>query len=156
MGVRIGTLHVRRSIFIQARPEAVWEEFGSFDRLSRWLGLGHTLHALELVVGGGVDMSVPIDGKERHYGGKVLVVEPGRELSFESNWQAPHAWPVPTVWTLRLTPLYEGTGGRSPRSSPSDSRRCSTRARSSSSTTASSGWGPMRRTRWRATSRAGT
>jgi uncharacterized protein YndB with AHSA1/START domain len=109
MGVRIGTLHVRRSIFIQARPEAVWEEFGSFDRLSRWLGLGHTLHALEVVVGAGVDMSVPIDGKERHYGGKVLVVEPERELSFESNWQAPHAWPVPTVWTLRLTPLYEGT-----------------------------------------------
>jgi uncharacterized protein YndB with AHSA1/START domain len=109
MGARIGTLHVRRSIFIQARPEVVWEEFASFDRLSRWLGLGHTLHALELVVGGGVDMSVPIDGKERHYGGKVLVVEPGRELSFESNWQAPHAWPVPTVWTLRLTPLYEGT-----------------------------------------------
>jgi uncharacterized protein YndB with AHSA1/START domain len=109
MGVRIGTLHVRRSIFIQARPEAVWEEFGSLDRLSGWLGLGHTLHALELVVGGGVDMSVPIDGKERHYGGKVLVVEPERELSFESNWQAPHAWPVPTVWTLRLTPLYEGT-----------------------------------------------
>ena len=109
MGVRIGALHVRRSIFIHASAQRVWEEFESFDRVSRWLSLGHKLHALELVTGGAVDLSVEIDGKERHYGGKVVLVEPERELTFESNWEPPHAWPVPTFWTIRLTPLYDGT-----------------------------------------------
>jgi uncharacterized protein YndB with AHSA1/START domain len=50
-----------------------------------------------------------IDGKERHYGGKVVLIERERELSFESNWEPPHDWPVPTFWTIRLTPLYAGT-----------------------------------------------
>ena len=109
MGIRVGALHVRRSIFIQASAQRVWEEFESFDRVSRWLDLGHKLHALELVTGGSVDMSVEIDGKERHYGGKVVLIERERELSFESNWEPPHDWPVPTFWTIRLTPLYAGT-----------------------------------------------
>ena len=109
MGTHVGPLHVRRSIFIQAGPARVWQEFGSFERLVRWLGLGHSLHALDPVPGGVADLSVEIDGKERHYGGRVLVVEPERELTLESNWETPHAWPVPTLWTFRLTPLYEGT-----------------------------------------------
>ncbi len=109
MGVQIGALHVRRSIFILASAQRVWEEFESFDRVSGWLDLGHKLHALELVTGGAVDMSVEIDGKERHYGGKVVLIEPERELTFESNWEPPHAWPAPTFWTIRLTPLYAGT-----------------------------------------------
>ena len=109
MGVRIGALHVRRSIFILASAQRVWKEFESFDRISRWLNLGHKLHVLELVTGGAVDLSVEVDGKERHYGGKVVLIEPERELTFESNWEPPDAWPVPTFWTIRLTPLYAGT-----------------------------------------------
>ena len=109
MGVRIGALHVRRSIFIHGSAERVWEEFESFDRVSRWLNLGHKLHTLELRPGGAVDLSVEMEGKERHYGGKVVLLEPERELTFESNWEPPHAWPVPTFWTIRLTPLYGGT-----------------------------------------------
>ena len=31
-------LVVRRSIFIDAKPERVWEEFTTFDRMSRWWG----------------------------------------------------------------------------------------------------------------------
>ena len=54
-------------------------------------------------------MSVEIDGERRHYGGNVLVFDHAREVTFESNWQEPYAWPVPTFWTIRLTPLYEGT-----------------------------------------------
>ena len=51
-----------------------------------------------------------LDGKRRHYGGRVIVFEPAREVSFESNWSdAPLTWPVPTIWTIRLTALYEGT-----------------------------------------------
>jgi uncharacterized protein YndB with AHSA1/START domain len=109
MGIQIGVLNVRRSILIQASPAEVWREFESFDRIAAWLGRGHVLHALEPKLGGHVDLSVEIDGERRHYGGRVLVWEPGRELTFENNWAAPHAWPVPTLWTLRLTPMYDGT-----------------------------------------------
>ncbi len=41
--------------------------------------------------------------------GQVLVIESERELSFESQWHPPFAWPVPTFWTIRLTALYGGT-----------------------------------------------
>ena len=109
MGLTIGPLHVRRSIFIAARPARVWEEFADVERIRPWLGRGHTLHALDLAEGGMADLSVEINGEERHFGGTVLVLEPERELSIESNWQPPHAWPVPTHWTIRLTSMHSGT-----------------------------------------------
>jgi hypothetical protein len=54
-------------------------------------------------------MSVEIEGEQRHYGGPVLIVDTAREVSFESQWDAPNAWPVPTFWTIRLTPQYDAT-----------------------------------------------
>jgi len=110
MGIQIGSLNVRRSIFIQAPPARVWQEFDSFERIAAWLNRGHTLHVFEPRLGGRTEMSVVLDGKRQHYGGPVVVFEPAREVSFESNWaQAPLTWPVPTIWTIRLTALYEGT-----------------------------------------------
>jgi uncharacterized protein YndB with AHSA1/START domain len=109
MGLVIGALHVRRSILIEAPPARVWQEFESFERIDEWLGNGHQIHIFEPWVDGQVDFSVVIDDEDRHFGGPVLVVEPERELSFESNWQAPYEWPVPTFWTFRLTALYDGT-----------------------------------------------
>ena len=109
MGITISPLHVRRSILIQALPERVWQEFETFDRFASWFGWGHQLHKFEPVLGGHVEMSVEIGEERRHYGGPIVVFEPEREVTFESNWRAPHEWPVPTFFTLRLTPLYEGT-----------------------------------------------
>ena len=109
MGMTIGLLNVRRSILVQAPPERVWQEFESFDRFSAWFGLGHELHRFELKLGAEVDLSVAIDGERRHFGGSVVVVEREREVSFESNWHPPNDWPVPTFFTLRLMPVYEGT-----------------------------------------------
>ena len=54
-------------------------------------------------------MSVEIGGERRHYGGTVLIYEPEREVSFDSQWEPPHSWPVPTFWTIRLASLYGGT-----------------------------------------------
>jgi uncharacterized protein YndB with AHSA1/START domain len=109
MGLKIGCLYVRRGILINAAPERVWQEFESFDRISRWLNLGHTLHLFEPRLGGEVRMSVEIDGKERHYGGAILVYEPQAEVSFTSQWDPPNDWPVPTLWTIRLTAVYDAT-----------------------------------------------
>jgi uncharacterized protein YndB with AHSA1/START domain len=109
MGMVIGPLHVRRSILIEAPARRVWQEFTSSDRIKSWLNLGHVVHRFEPRVGGEVEMSVEIDGEDRYYGGRVLVVEPEHELSFESQWREPHDWPVPTFWTLRLTDLYGAT-----------------------------------------------
>ncbi len=110
MGLQIGPLHVRRSIFINAAPARVWREFESFNSIAAWLNRGHQVHTLEPRLGGKVDMSVEIDGVRRHYGGTVLVCEAQCELSFDSNWEpCDFTWPVPTLWTIRLTPLYDGT-----------------------------------------------
>jgi len=109
MGINISLLNVRRSILIQAPPARVWQEFESSESISAWFGRGHELHRFEPGLRGAVDMSVEIDGEKRHYGGPVLVWEPEHEVTFESNWEGVHAWPVPTFFTFRLSPLYDGT-----------------------------------------------
>ena len=110
MGLEIGVMHVRRSAFIRAAPGRVWQEFASFERLKGWFGRGHTLHRYEPLLGGAVELSVDLEGVRRHFGGPILVFEPEAEVSFACNWSdADMAWPVPTLWTLRLTPLYDGT-----------------------------------------------
>jgi len=110
MGMEIGCLHVRRSIWIQAPVARVWQQFESFERIASWLDQGHQLHTFEPRLEGKVDFSVEIDGNRRHFGGRVLAFEPEREISFGSQWDAPHDWPVPTFWTFRLTAAYDGTG----------------------------------------------
>jgi len=110
MGLDISKLHVRRSILIQASPSRVWKEFESFDRLTVWFGRGHNLLAYEPKVGGQIELSVDRGSGLRTYGGEVLILENEREISFSINWHDPsYAWPVPTLWTLRLTPLYDET-----------------------------------------------
>ncbi len=109
MGITVSLLNVRRSILIQASPARVWQEFESFERFAAWFGLGHELHEFEPKLGSPVDLSVVIDGETRHYGGPIIVWEPEREVTFESNWTGAHAFQVPTFFTLRLTPLYDGT-----------------------------------------------
>ena len=109
MGVAIGLLNVRRSILIDAPPQRVWQEFATPERLAAWFGQGHTLHVFETRLGGKAELSVEIDGQPRQYGGRVIAFEPERELSAEINWAPPHDWPVPMFWTIRLTPLYDGT-----------------------------------------------
>jgi uncharacterized protein YndB with AHSA1/START domain len=117
MGIAIGPLHVRRSILIDAPPERVWHEFETFDRIVEWFGSGHTLHVFEPHVGGRVELTVLLAASgeragnvDRHFGGRVVVFEPQREITFENNWfDADMQWPVPTFMTLRLTPLYDAT-----------------------------------------------
>lgn len=109
VGITISVLNVRRSILIEAPPARVWPEFESFERFTAWFGRGHELHRFEPKLGGHVDLSVEYDGERRHYGGPILVWEPQREVTFESNWAGAHAWPVPTFFTIRLTPLYDQT-----------------------------------------------
>jgi len=109
MAAMIGPLNVRRSILVMAPPSRVWEEFKSFDSISAWFGQGHQLHAFEPRLSGQVEMSVEVEGERRRYGGEIIAFDPEREVSMTINWRAPHAWPVPTIWTIRLSPLYEGT-----------------------------------------------
>ena len=110
MGMDIGPLHVRRSAYIRAAPARVWKEFETSEAICAWLDRGHRIHTFEPRVGGTVDMSVEKGGLEReHFGGPVLVVEPERELSFESAWKGSRKRAESSFWTFRLTPVYEGT-----------------------------------------------
>jgi uncharacterized protein YndB with AHSA1/START domain len=107
MGIAISPLHVRRSAFVSATPERVWQELGSFERLAAWFGRGHRLEVYEPGLGGRVELSVEMGGAKRAFGGPILVFEPARELTFSNNWES-DGWPVPTFITLRLAPLHDG------------------------------------------------
>jgi uncharacterized protein YndB with AHSA1/START domain len=118
VGLQLGRLYIRRSTFINATPDRTWQEFRSFESLRAWFGTpfpvpgghtGHTLLRFEPRAGGPIRLSVGLEGEVRCFGGPVLVYEPGRELSFESNWEAPHTDPVSTFITIRLASLYGGT-----------------------------------------------
>jgi uncharacterized protein YndB with AHSA1/START domain len=113
MGIAIGHLSVRRSTLINASPARVWQEFTTEERLKAWFGQGHTLEGFEPKLGGKVEMSVEHNfgtGPERRfYGGRVILWAPQQEVSAEINWAKPHDWPVAMIWTIRLTPLYDGT-----------------------------------------------
>ena len=113
MATEIGKLAVRRSILIEAMPERVWQEFTSFEKMKAWFGIGHKLAAYEPRVGGDVVTEFEHEGKQQRTSGKVLVFDPGRELTFESDWEGTDwtgvEWAAPTLVTIRLTPALNGT-----------------------------------------------
>ncbi len=106
MVTQIGEPSVRRCTWIDAKPERVWEEFGSLESMRAWYGTGHTLVAYEPRVGATVETDA--GGADLRFVGKVLVVDPPHELTFEQDWVG-HGWPVPALITIRLTPLRGGT-----------------------------------------------
>jgi uncharacterized protein YndB with AHSA1/START domain len=109
MPTEIGPLAVRRSVWIDATPERVWQEFESLERMRRWFGTGHTLVRFEPVVGAEVETDAgEFEGEPLRFVGRVLVVEPGRELTFEQDWIG-RGWKAPPLITLRLTLLDGGT-----------------------------------------------
>lgn len=110
MATTIGLLAVRRSILVNATPERVWEEFGSLERMRLWFGTGHTLLTYEPRVGGMVELFVMHEGRERHFGGRITVFEPRRELTFENQWiPNDEGWDAPSLLTIRLTSALGGT-----------------------------------------------
>jgi len=109
MGTESGTLAVRRSIWINARPERVWQEFASFERMKEWFGTGHTLTKYEPLVGGIVETDAGEWQEEKLvFGGRITVFDPPREVTWENDWYG-HGWAAPSLITLRLTPALDGT-----------------------------------------------
>lgn len=108
MTTPIGLLAVRRSIFIRATPERVWEEFTTFERMARWFGTGHRLARYEPVVGGTVEVDAGNGKDGLYFSGKVLVYEPGLELTFDDDWLG-QGWAAPSLMTIRLTAQGDGT-----------------------------------------------
>jgi uncharacterized protein YndB with AHSA1/START domain len=107
--INISPLSVRRSILINATPERVWREFETFERMAAWWGRGHSLQVYEPREGGHIEMEVEVDGAMRRFGGRIIVFDPGRELTFEDQWIPPVEWPQPVFITLRMQPLENGT-----------------------------------------------
>jgi uncharacterized protein YndB with AHSA1/START domain len=119
-GPEDSVLVVRRSIWIEAPPAAVWKQFTSFERMDGWWGFrtgdpeagtskGQWLDRYEPRLGGRIEMSVQWDGARVGYGGEIRVFSPGEELGFENDWIPNRGWKAPTAVTLRLTPALGGT-----------------------------------------------
>ena len=109
MATEIGPLAVRRSIWIHATPDRVWQEFESLERMRRWFGTGHTLVSFDPEVGAPVETDAGhYDGEALRFVGRVLVFDAPHELTFEQDWVG-HGWVAPPLITIRLTPRGEGT-----------------------------------------------
>ncbi len=108
MGIKIGLLAVRRSIFVAADPDRVWKELESFEAMKRWFGTGHRLLEYEPKVGGSVLLECDVEGVARRFGGAIVVFEPGREVTWDNDW-IPSSAPAPNMITLRLNPVSRGT-----------------------------------------------
>jgi len=111
---------VRRSIHVRAAPARVWKEFENFDRMQQWWGAvtgpheagsgnGQKLMVYDAREGGRIEMEVLFQGKPLRYGGPIVAFEPGRELTFESDWIPNQGWAVPTYITIRLRDSLGGT-----------------------------------------------
>jgi uncharacterized protein YndB with AHSA1/START domain len=109
MSVSVGPMHVRRSVYIEAAPARVWQEFSSAERIGKWLDQGHELIRIEPRLGGKVEFSVSVDSTSQLFGGEVTVFADAQEMSFSINWHDDFASPVDTFWTFRLTATYSGT-----------------------------------------------
>ncbi|MEX2245582.1 MAG: SRPBCC domain-containing protein [Dehalococcoidia bacterium] len=111
-------LVMRRSIFIHASPERVWQEFESIDRMRRWYagevpGITQQVLRYEPVAGGWLEIACQwtkgTPGACR-LGGKILVFDPGRELTQERHSFLPERpWREPIRMTFRLSPALGGT-----------------------------------------------
>ena len=126
MPTEIGILSVRRSIYIAAPPERVWEEFTTFDRMNAWFGdgvdlgdgrKGHKLTRYEPGPGGFLETDAGFiggHGEPLVFGGPIVAWDPPRELTVENDWYG-HGWAAPPYLTFRLTPALDGTvvSGRS-------------------------------------------
>jgi uncharacterized protein YndB with AHSA1/START domain len=109
MATAIGPLAVRRSIWIDATPARVWEEFADLEHMQRWFGTGHALVQYEAKVGAEVVTDAgEADGEALRFVGRVVNVEPAREITFEQDWVG-HGWKAPPLVTLRLTAVDGGT-----------------------------------------------
>lgn len=113
-------LKVRRSIFIAAAPQRVWQEFTTQPRMDRWWGAiisepvagtpaGHRLVTYEPHLGGKIEMEVSMNGSPVRYGGVIKVFDAVREFGFENDWIPNQGWKAPTYMTVRLTPAMNGT-----------------------------------------------
>jgi uncharacterized protein YndB with AHSA1/START domain len=104
-------------VLIDASPERVWQEFESLERMRAWFGVawesggrrGHTLLKYEPRLGGAVELSVVHDGEDKRFGGRIVVFEPARELTFEDDWIPNQGWLAPAYITIRLRPALGGT-----------------------------------------------
>jgi uncharacterized protein YndB with AHSA1/START domain len=109
MTTEIGPLAVRRSIWINASPERVWQEFEALERMQAWFGTGHKLTGYEPRVGGVVETDAgEYEGERLLFGGKIVVFDPPRELTFENDWYE-HGWRAPSLMTFLLTEASGGT-----------------------------------------------
>jgi uncharacterized protein YndB with AHSA1/START domain len=109
MTTEISPLAVRRSIWINAPRERVWNEFESFERMRAWFGTGHTLLKYEPREGGQVEVDCADEGEPPMvFGGPITVFDPARELTFVDAW-LPRNSDQHILITFQLTSHLDGT-----------------------------------------------
>jgi uncharacterized protein YndB with AHSA1/START domain len=105
MPTEIGTINVRRSAWIDASPERVWQEFETFERFKSWYGVGHDLVVYEPREGGRLEF----ESEPYRFGGEILVFDPPRELTFEDGYIPRQPGAPVLLITYRLTTHLGGT-----------------------------------------------
>jgi uncharacterized protein YndB with AHSA1/START domain len=98
---------------LRAPPERIFRAFTQAAAFARWLppfGFTAEVFELDVRVGGGWRMAFTnfSSGGSHSFGGRYLLVEPGRQLRYTSAFDDPNL-PGEMVTTVTLTPVSCGT-----------------------------------------------
>jgi uncharacterized protein YndB with AHSA1/START domain len=110
-----GALVMRRSMFIRATPERIWQEVESYERFAAWWGVDTETLKTKILrweprVGGWFENQGTHSGAPINFKGQIVTCDPPRELTVDWNSFLPeYEWHEPTYVTVRLTPAPGGT-----------------------------------------------
>lgn len=80
------SLELRLEQRYPSRPETVFDAWADIDKVRRWFGCGPgrlwTVHVWDCRVGGGLQVSMEIEGQSIEVDGEFLAVEPARRLEY--------------------------------------------------------------------------
>lgn len=100
------SLELRR--LLPAPAEEVFAAWTDPELMGRWLSpVGHAEVEVDLRVGGRFRVIMGAEDRRLEHTGKYLEIAPARRLAF--TWRSPYTGPEPTVVTVELRPVEDGT-----------------------------------------------
>ena len=103
-----GTTPVKLRRLLPATAEEVFAAWTDPSLMGRWLSPGgHAEAEVDLRVGGRFRVTMVGQGQRIEHAGEYLEVDPPRRLAF--TWASPFTGPGPSVVTVELRPLEDGT-----------------------------------------------
>ena len=99
---------VRIERVLRATPERVYAACTNAELLARWMSpVGHAIADVDPRPGGRLHVTMIGDDRRIEHVGEFREVAPGRRLVF--TWTSPYTGPEPSIVTIEIEPVANGT-----------------------------------------------